>query len=131
MSAYRKERVSDLLLAFLAEEIRQFRDPRLEFVTVTGIDLSRDLKNARVYWTVPPVPEQEGPSEPAMPPAGRERKPSRKENAEKALQGAENFLKKRIADELKLRYVPRLVFKHDDSSETGSRIDNLLKKAGF
>jgi ribosome-binding factor A len=131
MPTYRKERVSDLLLAFLAEEIRKFRDPRLEFVTVTGLDLSRDLKSARVYWAMPPLPEQTAAEPDEAPPQMTDRAQSRKQEAATALQGAESFLKKRIAEELDLRYVPKLVFKHDDSSETGSRIDDLLKKAGF
>ena len=135
MSTYRKQRVGDLLLAFLAQEVQRFRDPRLAPVILTGLQMSADLKSARVFWALLPriagadetgageVPESEAGDPGAADP--------RKKEAAKALAGAEHLLKKRVAAELDLRYVPQLNFLYDETGETGSRIESLLKKAGF
>ena len=130
MSGYRKQRIADLLLSFLAEEIRRLNDPRLEFVTVTGIEVSGDLKNAKIFWALPLDPQSEVadssdevtkllPSE------------ERKTNTQLALKKATGLLKKRIGAELNLRYVPHLTFEYDASAQAGSRIEFLLKKAGL
>lgn len=121
---YRKERIGDLLQSFLAEEIRRLSDPRLDFVTLTEVRPSKDLKSAKVYWSVPAVANPE--SEAQAFPAKRQR-----EDIDGALIGAKSFLKKRVGEELNLRYVPELVFVYDESAETGSRIEELLKQAGY
>ena len=129
MTGYRKQRVGDELLAFLAQEILRLNDPRLKLLTLTSLEISPDLKSARVYWALLPTPAAEGST------ADRNKIPEaeeqKKNNTAKALQGAEGLLKKRIGQELKLRYVPALHFIYDDSAENGSRIDALLKQAGF
>ena len=132
MTSFRKQRVADLLLGFLAEQIRRFNDPRLQFVTLTGVDVSPDLKLARVFWALPPQPTPEGAtSKDSEEPASLTASEGRVKAADEALVHAEPLLKKQIADELDLRYVPKLVFRYDNSSAVGSRIDYLLKKAGF
>ena len=150
MSTFRVERIKDVLLSFLAEELRRLTDPRLEFVTLTDMDLSKDIKLAKIYWSLPVLSEEKRRS----PGEGHERRSldeheehvgastaldlaelfpseSRRKEAADALRGVENLLKRRIAEELDLRYVPKLVFLYDDTPAKGSRIDYLLKKAGF
>jgi len=112
MATYRKERVSDLLLGFIAEEVRKMRDPRLQLITITGVDISPDLKNAFIYWAT----HVESPTA------------KDKQAVTKALKGAAGFLRKRIGDELELRLVPNLMFKFDDSIDNGNRIETLLKQ---
>ena len=128
MTSFRNERVADLLLAFLAEEVRRMRDPRLELVTITGISVSRDLKFATVYWSSALSVSAEAEQELAADSFPDEQ---RQKEVGEALKGAENFLKRRIAEELELRSVPKLIFKYDASGATGAKIDTLLKKAGF
>lgn len=172
MASYRRERVQDLLLGFLANEVQRLTDPRLDLVTVTAVDISPDLKNAWIYWTCPgevahtaagaavegqptagegaqsAAAHQGGATAAEVKPAGgsssaqslaAERaelertfpSDARKEEVEDALRGASGFLRRRIADELELRYIPALSFRYDSSAANASRIDFLLKKAGF
>lgn len=121
--SFKKQRVGDLLLGFLAEEIRRLMDPRLELVTLTAVDMSADLKNARVYWSVAVLSENSGLTS---------QFPNSKQIAEveEALKGVVNLLKRRIASELELRYTPQLHFKYDQSIETASRIEELVRKVG-
>ena len=132
MRSYRCERVSDLLLGFLAEEIGRFRDPRLEFVTLTGVKVTPDLKTARVFWT---AVTSRFLGEVADKPAGSDDPIAEFPSAEEveavgsALAKAAGLLQRRISEELDLRYTPHLVFQYDESLLSGSRIDYLLKKA--
>ncbi len=110
MSKFRKSRVAELLQGFLASQLRLLHDSRLELVSITDVEVSPDLKVARVYWA------------------------SSSENIDNisdALIDVTPVLKKHIARELDLRFVPELRFFRDMAIETGSRIDELLKKAGF
>lgn len=123
MPNFKRERVSDLLQGFLSAELRRLADPRFELVTLTHVDMSPDLKNANIYWSVLTLAASEG-AEP-MPTA-----PEKIRQIEDALEGTVNLLKRRIGEELKLRFTPRLVFRYDHSFENASRIDFLVKKAG-
>ena len=120
---HRRERLNDLLRGFLGQELRTLRDPRLELVTVTGVETSADYRFAKVYWSTAVQRSESG--EVALPSEEHIRE------VQSALHGAEGLLKKRIAAELELRYTPALQFHYDMSGRTGSRIDELLKKAGF
>lgn len=122
---YRKERIADLLQAFLGEEIRRMSDPRLDFVTLTEVRPSKDLKSAKVYWSAPALAGPNADSEAGAFPADEQRKA-----IDGALMGTKGYLKRRVGEELKLRYVPDLVFVYDQSAETGSRIEELLRQAG-
>jgi ribosome-binding factor A len=117
---YRQQRISDLLLSFIAEEIRKLRDPRIALITITGIDVSKDYRHARVYWS-------------AVEESGAARFPDEATIAEidSALRGVSGLLKKRIGSELQLKFTPALHFKYDASAQTGSRIDQLLRDAGL
>ena len=62
---------------------------------------------------------------------GKNAEAKRRKDAEHALRGANGLLRRKIGEELELRYVPELNFRYDESSAAGNRIDYLLKKAGF
>ncbi len=85
-------------------------DPRAAGATLTEVDVSPDLKQARVYLTHHRGEE-----------AARE--------AVKALNRASGHLRRRLAGRLSLRIVPQLVFTYDPSVDQGFRIDALLRKA--
>ena len=104
----RAERVADQIRMEVADIIaRKIKDPRIGFVTVTDVDLSPDLRVARVYVTS----LREGESE------------------DVALQGLSNavgFIRGELGRRLELRYLPELIFCRDGSRQHGSRIDQLL-----
>jgi ribosome-binding factor A len=87
--------------------VEKIRDPRIRNVTLTGVDLSRDLKSAKVYFSV--IGDEDAVIE-----------------ALTGLESARGVLKKEIGRRLPLRYVPDLAFVHDSSLERGMRMENLL-----
>lgn len=97
-----QEEVSDLLL-------RQVRDPRIEFVTVTGVKVSPDLELATVYVSV--LGDAEA-----------------RQNAMKALEGASGYVRRELAVRLGMRTTPAVRFMLDISWERGARVDALLEK---
>ncbi|MFL5362269.1 MAG: 30S ribosome-binding factor RbfA [Myxococcales bacterium] len=110
MSAHnRPERVAHLLQQRLAELFaRGLKDPRLGLVTITGVKISPDLREARVYWTV----------------HGDEQ--IRKETA-KGLSAARGYLRHELTT-LGLRVLPDLHFTYDEAIDTGDRIEQLLRE---
>ncbi|MDX1570339.1 MAG: 30S ribosome-binding factor RbfA [Xanthomonadales bacterium] len=106
----RHERVAGQLRRVLADLIwSEVKDPRLGPVSVTDVEVSRDLSHARVYVAT-----------------------SQSETIEqslKALRNAAGFLRSRLGRELSMRSIPELRFLHDDSIEKGDRIEALLAKA--
>ena len=111
MSAHKRpERVAQMVQQLLGEIFaRGMRDPRIGLVTITGVKMSPDLREARVYWTVHGDPEQ------------------RKHTA-KGLENARGFLRREIGSELKLRITPELHFTYDEAIDRGERIDQLLRQ---
>jgi ribosome-binding factor A len=87
---------------------RKLRDPRVGFVTLTGVKVSPDLSYASIYVS---VLGSQGDVKKTL--AG--------------LDGAKSFIRSELARRLEIRHVPELRFHHDDSSEKGARIDLLLK----
>lgn len=127
MPQYRREKIADQLHAFLAEELRRLSDPRLQFVTLTALQLAADYKSAKLYWSAIPQSFPREDDEKA-PQSQEERFLNEKEVEEisAALGKARGLLKRRVGEELKLRHVPELIFIYDESIETGMRIDALL-----
>ena len=87
---------------------KRIRDPRLKDATISEVKMSRDLKLAKIYYT---LPDQE-----------RARK-----DALDGFNSASGFVKRTLARELGLRYMPDLKFFYDDSFDYGAKIDSLLK----
>ncbi|MFO7712880.1 30S ribosome-binding factor RbfA [Desulfosarcina sp.] len=105
----RAERVGGQVQKLLAALIRKgINDPRLARVTVTGVVLSRDLRIAKVYFAA-----------------------HGGQNDEKALlagfESAKGFIKRELARELGLRYMPDLKFFYDTSFDYGAHINRVLK----
>jgi len=106
----RSERVAGQLRRDLAKLIQsEVKDPEVGFVSVSDVEVTRDLSHAKIYITV---------FDPAKAPQSM-----------KALRRASSFLRLRLGQELRLRQVPELHFLHDDSVEKGSQIDELIAKA--
>ncbi|QTF92588.1 30S ribosome-binding factor RbfA [Halomonas sp. BM-2019] len=109
----RTDRVADQLQKELAVLIqREVKDPRLGMVTVSGVEVSRDLGYADVHVTL----------------LGEDTPERIKENL-KVLKQAAGFLRGQIARRIKLRHVPELRFHYDESVVRGQRLSSLIEEA--
>ncbi len=105
----RSQRVSDLIREEIADIImNKVKDPRLGFVTVTGAKITEDLKIATVYISI--LKEEE------------------KETTLEMLNSAKGFIRAELAKRLRMKFIPSLTFRIDESLEYGSRIERLLKE---
>jgi ribosome-binding factor A len=100
-------RVNESVRQVLSEAIGQLKDPRIGFVTITGVDTSADLRHARVYVSV----------------LGAERK--RVQTIDR-LQAAHSLLQAQLARELRMKRTPQLAFEYDPSVERGVRMTKLI-----
>lgn len=103
----RMRRVDEAVRQVLSEQIGALKDPRVGFVTVTGVRTTSDLKQATVYVSV----------------LGNERN---REQSLTALESAHGFLQAQIARELRLKRTPQLAFEYDPSVERGVRMTKLI-----
>lgn len=107
----RSQRLGAQVLRTLSELLRfETKDPSLATVSLTAVDLSRDLGVAKVYYSLlnpddDPQPVQEG------------------------LQRASGFLRGRLGRSLEIRHVPELRFVHDDSIAHGVEMNRLIDSA--
>jgi ribosome-binding factor A len=100
-------RVNEALKEVLSEGIGDLKDPRIGFVTVTGVEASRDLRHARVYVSV----------------LGSEAK---RDATLAGLESAHGILQSRVNRELRLKRTPQLVFEYDPTVERGVRLSRLI-----
>ena len=109
-SQARARRVADRITEELATLLqREVADPRLSLLTVTGVDVDRELSHATIYVS---SMDPEQPRQAIL----------------EALVGAQGFLRSRLAQIIQLRTFPRLRFRWDTSLDQGSRVDELLSK---
>ncbi len=109
----RTQRVADYLQRELAGLIQhEVRDPRVGMVSITGVDVSRDLGHARVYYTV----------------MGSDSSEEAKESTE-ALNRAAGFLRSQLSRDSSMRSVPQLRFYFDASVGRGRQMEDLIRKA--
>jgi ribosome-binding factor A len=105
----RADRVGGLLHEVLSEVLKkEIGDPRLEMVTITGVKMSDDLKQAKIYFTTSGNPEA-------------------RSGAIDGFNSAAGYLKKKLGRQLGLRYMPALKFYYDESLDYGAHIDQVLK----
>jgi ribosome-binding factor A len=108
MNFKRADRVAELIMAEMADLIlTQVKDPRIHAVTITSVKVSDDLRNAKIYFV------EMGKDECS---------PEIKEG----LNRATGFVRRELGKRLQLRFVPEIMFVHDQSFGYGSRIDKLL-----
>ena len=109
MTRRRNERVAEEIRGVLADAIREVRDPLVGFVTLTGVDLSPDLRRARIF-------------------VSRLGTGTDRDAAVAALNHAVAFLRNAVATRARLRYTPILHFVADDTIERGSRVEALIRE---
>ena len=85
------------------------KDPRVALVTVTGVDVTRDLSLARVYYTVTGDDQD-------------------RQAAEQGLRSSVAYVRRQLGQIMRLRYIPEIRFEYDRAVESGRRIDELLRQ---
>jgi ribosome-binding factor A len=103
----RMRRVNEAIRETLAEAIGELKDPRIGFVTVTGVETSPDLRQAKVFVSV----------------LGNERK---REKTLQGLESAHGVLQLRLATELRMKRTPQLTFEYDPTVAEGVRMSQLI-----
>lgn len=124
--AARVQRVADQIQRDLATLIQmEVNDPRVGMVSVTGVEVSRDLAHAKVYVTVMTTAGKSGED------SGTTGQPNAQQIDEniKALNKAAGYLRTLLAKQLNLRAVPKLQFHYDGSIERGQRLSSLIDDA--
>ena len=107
----RNQRLGNQVLRTLNELLRfETKDPRLQLVSLSSVDLSRDLSIARVYFS---MLDPDADPQPAL----------------DGLQRASGFLRSKLGKQLQVRHVPELRFAHDDSIAHGAEITRLIDDA--
>ena len=110
MPTQRQERVQRLLREEISQLLlRRLKDPRLHLVSLTDVEVSPDLRSARVFVSV----------------LGDA---AYKEQALKALRGAAGFVREALRKTLRLRHIPELQFFLDEALERGARVWDLLEQ---
>lgn len=109
-SKKRVERVSELLKQEISQIIRrEVKDPRIGFVSLTDVEVSGDLRHAKVFVSV----------------YGSE---TEKEKTMVGLEQASGFIKKLVGERITTYHTPDITFHYDDSIEHGVYISNLIKE---
>jgi ribosome-binding factor A len=110
LAGNRSQRVGDLILREVSDLLlRKVKDPRVREVTLTEVKVSRDLRNAYIYYSTFRHDEQ-------------------KEQVQAGFESSKGFIRKEIGARLRLRYIPTIQFIHDISLEYGERMERLLEK---
>ncbi len=105
----RSQRVGDLLREEIADlVIHRLKDPRIGFVTITGVDVTDDIKIAKVYVS---ILEDED-----------------KKTTLEILNSAKSFIRSELSKRLRMKFIPSIEFRLDTSIEYGNRIEKLFKK---
>jgi len=110
LAGKRAVRVGDQILRGVADLLmHKVKDPRIKGVTLTGIDLSNDLKHAKIFFSV----------------IGNQDEVIK---AQSGLDSAKGYIKREIGLRSELRYMPDISFVHDPTLETGERMERLFDK---
>ena len=109
MTSQRIRRVNEILREVIAVECHNLKDPRIGFLTVTGVSTSPDLRNASVYYTVLGDEEAEA-------------------GTAQALASAASRVRAAMGEQVRLKYLPKLTFVPDPAVAHARRIEKLLRE---
>ena len=107
----RTARVNEVVREVLADELERIGDPALGLLTITGVEVTPDLRQATVYYS-------------ALIPAEGEAEL----NTAEALEVARPRLQAAIGRQVRMKYTPLLVFREDPAIRTGERVDEILRQ---
>ncbi len=88
---------------------RKIKDPRIEFVTITGVDISADLRHCKVFFST----------------LGGKKEHDR---ALEGLESASGYIRGELGKRLRMKYTPKVRFYFDESVEQGERIDKIINR---
>ncbi|MBN1629297.1 MAG: 30S ribosome-binding factor RbfA [Thermoleophilia bacterium] len=112
VASYRMRRINEAIKEIIGTALAQeLKDPRIGFVTLTGVETASDLSHAKVYLSV----------------YGKQ---VEKDATLEGLRAARPYLQRLIGDELTLKRIPALDFIYDSTVDQGMRIQALLKASG-
>ena len=106
----RTDRLGELLREIVAEELTDIDDERLELVTITGVDVDRELERAKVFYTS----------------LGQD---ERSPDIVEALAEHRGRVRRAIGNQARVRRVPDIVFAPDDAQRSAERIEDILRAA--
>ena len=110
MSSYRPERVGEQIHKEIAQMMMHgIKDPRVSPVVITGVQVSRDLSIAKVYFSVTDEPNE-------------------RKDAERGLKSVAPYLRRQLGQVMRMRFIPEIRFEYDSSIGYGQKIDNLLRQ---
>ncbi|MCG8402387.1 MAG: 30S ribosome-binding factor RbfA [Firmicutes bacterium] len=108
--SHRPERLAEAIKKEISEMLRaELKDPRVGFATVTGVEVSGDLKYAKVYVSVLGSKEE-------------------RDSSMAGLKKAQGFIRTELGRRIRVRYIPELTFKLDESLDHGTRVMKLLNE---
>jgi ribosome-binding factor A len=114
----RTARVNELVREVLAEELERLSDPRLGFVTLTGVDVTGDLRQATVWYSVLDLPGYIKDADPSQV----------HEDTADALRAITGYLKSVLGRQVRLKYTPDLVFREDPAMTQAERLEQILRE---
>lgn len=101
-------RINERMRRVLGEAVAELSDPRIGFVTVTGVSIARDFRNAKVFVSV----------------LGDD---SARDDTLAALRSAHGLLQRAVARDSKLHHTPQLEFVYDDTTDSAMRLEEILR----
>ncbi|MCL6558346.1 MAG: 30S ribosome-binding factor RbfA [Firmicutes bacterium] len=108
--SYRPERLAEAIKKEISDLLRdELKDPRIGFVTITSVEVSSDLRYAKVFISVLGGPENQ-------------------RSSIETLQKAQGFIRGELGRRIRLRYTPEITFKLDESISRGTRVIELLNE---
>jgi len=106
----RSDKVAEAVHVLVTELlVKGLKDPRIGFVTITGVKVTDDMHLATVFFTV--MGDDDA-----------------KKGTEAGLNSARGFIRKEMGKKFRMRFVPEVIFKYDNSLDRGNRIDELLRE---
>ena len=114
----RTARVNELVREVLAEELERLSDPRLGFVTLTGVDVTGDLRQATVWYSVLDLPGYIKDADPSQV----------HEDTADALRVITGHLKSVLGRQVRLKYTPDLMFREDPAMTQAERLEQIIRE---
>ena len=106
----RSEKVADLIQKEISEMLgRTIKDPRIGFVTITRVEVSKDCRSAKVYFSVAGTLEE-------------------RERSMKGLDSARGYVRRELGKRIRLRYTPEITFRFDPSIEYAIHIGEVIEQ---
>lgn len=110
MSSQRAQRVAETIHKEISSLlIKGLKDPRIGFVTITAVDVTPDLRQAKVYYTLMGSQEE-------------------RVQTQSGLDSSSSYIRQQLGRHLRLRYTPEVRFEYDASFDYGQRIEQLLSE---